>query len=363
MVYHPSSSPRSTPSQFDLTDNNTNNQDTNVYGDVYSSIDCESASDMTDRYVTTTKTQTGRDELIKAAFSDWAFETLAMSDTACALIEEACAYKWALSLSDDIDQGFILDVADATITLGFEAVSTASPKTHHYVWNKTLALLVKALRDVWHEVRHGGFDETYGPDDVLFLSRLRGADLDVVTVLIAWELKAAGYNGLWKYLLSGEEQDMAATFLYVSEQFALSTKERKAGYVAPKPIQQRNSALQACFNAWFQNEHRVSRIDHETLEYMDAIVAEHNAYGISGDVFGGVRLTHQDIEFLSCLPDKTAYLMGHGRDIQQDPYFVGLNDEYNQAHYMQIMHDCMSVHVEGVSFRSPALAARIFPND
>ena len=65
---------------------------------------------------------------------------------------------------------------------------------------------------------------------------------------------------------------------------------------------------------------------------------------------------------LSCLPDKTAYLQEQGHEILRDPFYSGLGDPINQAHFMQILKDIKIVRVNDVPFTDAELAAKIFPN-
>ena len=74
------------------------------------------------------------------------------------------------------------------------------------------------------------------------------------------------------------------------------------------------------------------------------------------------QMSDADIELLGCLPDRTTYLQGEGANILRAPAYAGLQDEVNQTHYMQIMHDMKSTTVQGVAFSDKALAAKIFPN-
>ena len=117
-------------------------------------------------------------------------------------------------------------------------------------------------------------------------------------------------------------------------------------------------ALSAAFAQWFREPQRVNSCDHEILDDLDMFVAD------SGQDagFGRRKLTPAGLERLSCLPDKTAYLRGQGREILANPLYAGLGDPLNQAHFMQILHDAQTVRVHGVPFSNVALAAKIFPD-
>ena len=49
-------------------------------------------------------------------------------------------------------------------------------------------------------------------------------------------------------------------------------------------------------------------------------------------------------------------------DIMRNPKYAGLNDEINQAHFMQILYDLKVTLVQDVPFRGADLAGKIFPN-
>lgn len=164
-----------------------------------------------------------------------------------------------------------------------------------------------------------------------------------MAVVVAWELRAEGSPELWRHLMASEEGDMAMIFL---------------GYLERNPYSSSlHESMQAAFTQWYRQEERVRACDHETLDYMDTLMAEY----AHKDVFGAQRLQSAGIEVFSCLPDKSAYLQDMGREIMIDPFYSGLDDEINQAHFVQILHDLKVTYVEGVPFRDKALAEKIFP--
>ena len=69
--------------------------------------------------------------------------------------------------------------------------------------------LIRGLRDIWQEKRHGGFEDHYSPQDILMLERVRAADCDTMAILAALELRIAGYDPLWKHIVGSDEGDMA----------------------------------------------------------------------------------------------------------------------------------------------------------
>ena len=97
--------------------------------------------------------------------------------------------------------------------------------------------------------------------------------------------------------------------------------------------------------------------EHETLNDLDALVSDTE----NTNPFGEDRISAIDIERLSCLPDRTAYLQGSGLDILADPLYAGMNDDINQIHLTHILHDLKVTYAGDVPFQSSTLAKRIFP--
>jgi hypothetical protein len=267
---------------------------------------------------------------------------LRVSPVARMMIKEAGEQGWRLGLGHLESHDFHLDVPSKRIILDNQGHKPAGLMASSYFYHSFLISLVRSLRDVWQEKRHGGFDENYSPESVLLLERIRAADCDVITVLVAWELRGENSSELWRYIIGSEEGDIALAFSDTLERdpsAAFSTR-----------------ALAAAFKQWFRNISRVNTCDHEALEYMDDVL-----YTNPGAAFGKKRAGKICVEVLSCLPDKTAYLRGMGDDILRDPLFAGLVDPINQTHFMHVMRDAQAVYVQNVPFRDAKLAAKIFP--
>jgi hypothetical protein len=272
-----------------------------------------------------------------------ALNILSASPSAMLMMKEAAEQGWRLGLASLEKHDFHLDVPDRVIVLDNNGCEPAALVRSYHFFNTLLVSLTRALRDVWQEKRHGGFDENYTPESVLFLERVRAADCDVMTVLTAWELRNnedEASDDLWRHIISSEEGDMAQAFSYSIE----TTDDRML-------------ALGAAFRQWFRNAQRMNTCDHETLEYMDDVLSMNP--GASS--FGKKRAGRICVEVLSCLPDKTAYLRGTGEEILRDPSFAGLCEPINQSHFLHITRDAQVVYVQNVPFRDARLAAKIFP--
>ena len=264
---------------------------------------------------------------------------LEASPAACLMLREAAGKDWTIGFDDLGGGDYCIDVAQKLLILDQNAADGDPEQCMHAM----LVTLVRALRDIWQEKRHGGFDEIYAPEHVLLMERVRAADLDVLAVLVAWELRLEDYPGLWRHVTASGTGDMAMVF---------------AGYLERDPSARFNGqAFAATFRQWFCCTQRVDICDRDTLAYMDDVLMTYDA----GNPFGRKKPAKTQVEILSCLPDKTAYLQGRGGEILSDPLYAAIDNDINQAHLMHILHDLEAVIVENVPFRDEALARKVFP--
>lgn len=274
----------------------------------------------------------------------WCVHILGQSPTARAMLKEATDRGWMISLEDLSGGAYCVDVEQKLLILDNSALVPSALGRSSYFRNLTIVTLVKALRDIWQEKRHGGFDEDYKPDYIMTLERIRAADCDVISLLVGWELRAADHSEIWRHLIGSENGDMAMCF---------------SGYLEREPSANYNGrALFAAFKQWFRSHDRVTMCDHTTLDYLDEVLATTNLQ----NPFGKKKPTRMNIEILSCLPDKTAYLQNMGQEILMDPLYCGMDDDINQTHLFHILYDLEAVTVQDVPFRSRDLAHKIFPN-
>jgi hypothetical protein len=275
----------------------------------------------------------------------WLAYQVSLSPSGHRMLDEAMESGWSLAIEDLDGPDFHLDVPEKLIVLDCGGLLVSALGRCDYFRNIILVSFVRALRDVWQEKRHGGFDAAYGPEAILMLERTRAADLDVMAVLAAWEIRGEGYGGLWRHMIGSEDGDIAMRF---------------SGYLERDPSALFNGrALAAAFTQWFRSNERVAMCEHEVLNDMDVLIEERQ--GMSR-IFGNSRLGAIAVESLSCLPDRTAYLQGMGDEVLRDVQYAGMTSMVNQAHLMQVLHDAKAVRVQGVPFRDVSLAEKIFPN-
>ena len=273
------------------------------------------------------------------------FSLLWESPTARSLINFAAAKKWMVTVQPLEDAAYDLDDENGLLILNNYNLKLPTFEKPGYFRHALILSLIKGLRDIWHIECRQPYETGLSIESVLLLERVRAADCDVISLLTAWELRGDGTPEIWRHLLGAPEGDMAMRFT--------RALERQPG----KHFD--GSALIEAFHGWFENETRVAACDHQTLDVIDAHLEdarEANLYG--------TKLPDQTfIESLSRLPNKQYYLEGYGFGIMKDPHFCGLNDDVNQAYFLQIKREMETTTIGAVAFRDAELAARIFPED
>jgi len=276
----------------------------------------------------------------------WACSVMKHSPSARAMLKEASDKGWSITLEDRDGGDYCMNVEAKLLILDNGGLSGNALARSEYFLNRLLITFSKALRDVWQEKRFGGFDEDYSPKDVVLMERVRFADLDTLSVLIAWELREAGYEECWRHLSGSESCDLAMAF---------------ANYLERRPtaVLDLRQALLAAFKQWFCEESRIDACDHDTLEYLDEVLAASELV----NPFGQKNPGRMNIEMLSTLPSGAAYLQGLGGEILGSRIFCSISNDLNVAHLSHIVNDIESITIENVSFRDPDLARKMFPEN
>ncbi|MCB1783522.1 MAG: hypothetical protein KDI13_05950 [Alphaproteobacteria bacterium] len=273
----------------------------------------------------------------------WCLHVLGESPSGRAMLKEAMEADWKIGLEDLHGGEYCIDVERKVLLLDNNTLVPSALGRSSYFRNMTVVTLIKALRDVWQEKRHGAFDVYYRPEHIMTLERVRAADCAAVSILVGWELRNEEHGAVWRHLIGSENGDMAMVY---------------SGHLERDPSARFSGrALAAAFKQWFKDEQRVNSCDHDTLEYLDDVLAESSVL----NPFGKKKPGRMAVEVLSCLPDKTAYLQGMGAEIMADPLYCGMDDPINQSHLFHILYDLEAVIVGDVPFRDADLARRIFP--
>lgn len=282
----------------------------------------------------------------------WCVAVMVQSPVAGRLLDHAAREGWSVAAADLDNNGFYLDIPHRRLIIDHYGIAARALGRSAFFRNSMLTAFIRALRDIWHEHRTGPFEERFAPADVLMMERIRAADCDTVVVMAGWELRGAGFGGVWRHILGSSEGDMAAVFTRVLE------RDPSALFSG--------AALAYAFRQWHADESRVDGCDHETLEALDDFMQARSAQ--DGEATGGPsRLSGADvpsaadIEALSVLPGGECYLAGYGETVRTDPFFAGLGDPINQAHLFHLVYDTRVCLVNNVPFRDRSLAGKIFP--
>ncbi len=273
----------------------------------------------------------------------WCAQVISESPTAVALWNSAIEQGWAIALSCLNETGYSLNHDDRVVTLDHFGLSPEALGRSAYFRNAFLTILIRALRDIWHEERFEPFEHDFAPEQVLMLERIRTADCDSVTVLAVWELRGAGYSDIWRHLIGSAEGDMALIFMRFLERDPTALFD--------------GTALAYTFRQWYADDMRVNACDHDTLESLDDLLEEKGTRNPFGQLCADVQILAE----LSELPDGMCYLDVLAEQVLSDPYFAGLNDSINQSHLFHLIYDMEVKMVNNVPFRDGKLARKIFP--
>lgn len=267
------------------------------------------------------------------------------SPTARSLINFAAEKQWRINMEQLEDAAYDLDHDWQILSLNNFNLKFSSFEKTGYFRHTLLLALIKGLRDIWHIECRQPYEHGLSIESVLLLERVRAADCDVIALLTAWELRSEGNPEIWRHIIGAPEGDMALSFSRALE------REPGRFFDGSAPVE--------AFHQWFENRERVAACDHQTLDMIDYHLSDARESGL----YAKKRPKPQYVESLSRLPDKSHYLRTFGFAILKDPHFSGLEDEVNQAYYLQIKREMDSTTIGAVAFRDAELAAKIFPQD
>lgn len=284
------------------------------------------------------------------AFIDQLCDVIADSEIARMLLDSAASEGWTLALDPLEDAPFHLDYTASILTLSscghtVETSNRSAFMCGHALFYRLCFSLLTGLREVWHECRSERDLFAYAPDQILQLERVRYADCAVVSLAVFSQM--AEYDSqIWRHALTSDYGDMARVF---DDVFSAYTGACDTGFY---------DAMNAAFDQWFACPVRISEADHAILtEVDDKLQADDMTFGSS------LYLQAYDLERLSCLPHRIAYLQNRGEELLFAPHFACLPDDVNRAHLLQITQDMTATIRHGVPFRDKALADQLFPMD
>ena len=267
------------------------------------------------------------------------FGLIEQSDSASRTLDQISERGWTFQFDDLGNGGYYIDGETKTVWLDHAGLEAQALARSDYFYASSMMNILRSLRDAWQEGRWDNAIRTYHPESLLMLEKMRAADSDVIAVLFAKELQMSGCDVFMRHLLASDDAFLGRYFL--NDDHLVKVQAASS------------------FRSWFLETSRVDTTDHETLCYLDGVLENAG----HGNPFGRNRLTPIEVVRMGCLPDGTSYLAGYGEAVLRDPIFAGLSDEINQAHYFHLIRDMEAYFVNGVPFRSPRLASKIFPEE
>lgn len=178
-----------------------------------------------------------------------------------------------------------------------------------------LVSFVGALRRSWHHHEGTAPLPLLAARDYLDHFRLMQADIEAVTHLVAWELRAASHSFLWRALINGIHGDIA----YVFEQSVCDTPENQFN----------GNALKAAFNQWFAERERVNAGDRLALDLLDGALLHDGAVGTQ-------KAERSRLQHVGLMPGGRNYLEGC---LFTSAWYGGLDDEFNRNYLAHLESD------------------------
>lgn len=274
----------------------------------------------------------------------WAVGTLCESPLARAFACDARFEDWAIELDDCEDDRHIIDGQMRVLILPRFQPSAAALGRSPHDRMQFLVELCRGLRAIWRQntgVRHG-FDLTI-PHQILW-QRLREADGDLMTLLLAWELREAGLPELWRHLIGSDLGSLGIAFS--------ATLERSPDGVETALL------LRKLFLQWMEQDDLLTAADRRTLSRLDPSLGLASA----GRLYGTDRLASEDVRLMAALPDDAGYLDTLASLVLSDDFFARMPDIINQTHLEHILSDLAARSMARAGFRDQSLAEKFFPD-
>ncbi len=160
-------------------------------------------------------------------------------------------------------EAFLEDIRNKDISIAFDnqiAISQFYAKDKLITLNPNqpkmviMVHLIRELRRSWQHIRGVLFNPLeYKPDEAVLLNRAQQADITMISIRIAWELKLVGENELWEHLLFSSNADIARCFEMQAKSDFRSLNN--------------GSAARRAYDMWFAEE-RVRFYDKQIIHQM-----------------------------------------------------------------------------------------------
>ena len=266
------------------------------------------------------RTDIGRALVLDCRFENWSCDIVGLNEEA------------SLSLATKI----------VTIPLPVSRVSQLALSIEHT--HLFILSVFESLRRIWH-VNVGVKQPTMWQfKDILLWNRCLRADLDLMTILFAFQDRAQGTPDLWRYVLASPLTDMA---------------EQYAQMMTAMPIDLYSDdyfdTLADLYMQWFADETRINQTDLLTLSALDQALTK----GMTSGIIGQNELTAHDIMGLSLFPKGGApYLEVVASEILYNDEYRQFYSDIIEQHAIQLEDEIMDQDLSlsnVLIFRDPAL--------
>lgn len=275
----------------------------------------------------------------------WAAALINQSPTGALLLKNAVFYDWAVAFEDIEETGWALNTDQYIASLNKAQIHLESLSRSPFFMNTIVCDLIRALRDIWLEEKNEIDYADHHPETLLKIERLRAADIESLTLQVAWELRSAGYTTLWRHILGSNTGDMAMLFSRYLEKDPASLFD--------------GSALLIAFKQWYMDEDRVNTVDRVALEMCDDILLASNE---QKNVFALQPVDQELLADYFSLPEGRVYIAAALQEIMKSPHYASMHDSINETHLYHILRDMEVCYVGDVPFRDQSLADKIFPD-
>ncbi len=257
--------------------------------------------------------------------------------------------EWVVEV-DDLDVPIPQVDAQLRIIIlprGTPSIHTLSQTSHYRA--QFLYNLARGLRLMWQSMNGIHAHADLSVDDQLLWERLRRADLDVMALRMAWDLRDIDDGAMWRHIIAGDLGDIATVSACLwADADDYGKDQQQIEPVAP--------LLLGCFQSWLGCDALLAECDSYTLDQMDARLQKSVQH-----VCGPSMLRPADILALGRIPDEGTYLAPLCRTILFAEDVRRIPDPVNETHMQQIIEDCSLLNRPPLVFRDASLQEKIFP--
>lgn len=150
----------------------------------------------------------------------------------------------------------------------------------------------ESIRRIWHVNVGTPQASLWQFKDLILWNRCLRADLDLMSLIFAFEDRQTGSSDLWRYVLASPLHDMAEQYASMMGIFGDDARQAEA------QSDEYFDTLADLYMMWFYDEVRVNQTDMMTLAGFDYALT----HGLTSSIIGQNSLVPQDIMALSLYP-------------------------------------------------------------